>query len=49
MIFNLVPIVDIARPWVFALKVGFAALGINLIGAAVYWRGSRRNLALVFK
>jgi hypothetical protein len=21
-----------ARPWVFALKVGFAALGINLIG-----------------
>ena len=32
MIFNLVPIVDVACPWVFALKVGFAALGINLIG-----------------
>jgi hypothetical protein len=28
---------------VFALKVGFAALGINLIVAAVYWRGSRRK------
>jgi amino acid transporter len=41
MIFNLVPIVDVARPWMFALKVGFTALGINLIGAAIYWRGTR--------
>jgi amino acid transporter len=44
MIFNLVPIVDVARPWAFALKVGGAVLGINLIAAAIYWRGSRRNL-----
>jgi amino acid transporter len=44
MIFNLVPIVDVARPWGFALKVGAAALGINLIGAAIYWRGSRPKL-----
>lgn len=41
IIFNLVPIVDVARPWTFALKVGSAALGINLLGAAIYWRGSR--------
>ena len=41
IIFNLVPIVDVARPWVFALKVGSTAVGINLIGAAIYWRGSR--------
>ena len=41
MIFNFVPIVQVANPWMFALKVGFAALGINLIGAAIYWRGSR--------
>jgi amino acid transporter len=43
MIFNLAPIVEVASPWVFALKVGFTALGINLIGAAIYWRGSRPN------
>jgi hypothetical protein len=43
MIFNLVPIVDVARPWVFALKVGGAVVGINLVAAAIYWRGSRRN------
>jgi len=42
MIFNLVPIVDVASPSVFALKVGGAVLGINLIATAIYWRGSRR-------
>jgi len=46
MIFNLVPIVDVASPWAFALKVAGAVLGINLIAAAIYWRGARRNLAL---
>ncbi|HXQ31485.1 MAG TPA: APC family permease [Steroidobacteraceae bacterium] len=46
MIFNLIPIVDVARPWVFALEVGSAALGINLIGAAIYWRGSRPKARL---
>jgi amino acid transporter len=40
MIFNLVPIIDVAQPWVFAMKVGFTVLGINLIGAAIYWRGT---------
>jgi amino acid transporter len=44
MIFNLVPIVDVARPWAFALKVGGAVVGINLVAAAIYWGGSRRNL-----
>jgi hypothetical protein len=43
MIFNLVPIVDVARPWVFALKVGGAVVGINLIATAIYWRGARGN------
>jgi amino acid transporter len=43
MVFNLVPIVDVARPWAFAVKVGGAALAINMIGAAVYWRGRRRQ------
>jgi glutamate:GABA antiporter len=47
MIFNLVPIVDVARPWVFALKVGGTVLGINLIATAIYWRGSRGNHAVI--
>ena len=41
IIFNLVPIVDVSRPWMFALKVGLTVVGINLIGAAIYWRGFR--------
>jgi amino acid transporter len=40
-IFNFVPIVEVPNAWLFALKVGLAALGANLIGAAIYWRGSR--------
>jgi hypothetical protein len=43
MIFNLVPIVDVARPWIFALKVGSAVVGINLVATAIYWGGSRRG------
>jgi amino acid transporter len=43
MIFNLVPIVHVAHPWMFALKVGGAAVGVNLLATAVYLRGSRRN------
>jgi amino acid transporter len=41
MTFNLVPIIDVPRPWLFAMKVGCAALMINLIGAVIYWRGTR--------
>jgi amino acid transporter len=42
MLFNLVPIVDVARPWEFALKVGGAVVGINLVATAIYWRGSQK-------
>jgi amino acid transporter len=45
MIFNLVPIVEVARPWIFALKVAGTVVGINLIATAIYWRGSRANHA----
>jgi len=41
IIFNLVPIVEVARPWMFALKVALSVVAINLIGAAIYWRGTR--------
>jgi amino acid transporter len=45
MIFNLVPIVDVASPALFALKVGSATILLNLLGGLVYWSGSRRAAA----
>jgi amino acid transporter len=44
MAFNLVPIVDVPRPWLFGAKVVLTALGINLVGAGIYWRGTRQQL-----
>lgn len=41
MVFQLVPILDVANPLGFALKVAGTALGVNLCGALVYWRGNR--------
>ncbi len=46
MLFNFVPIVDVARPWAFAFKVGSAVVGINLAATAIYWRGSHRNQSI---
>jgi amino acid transporter len=43
MLFNLVPIVDVATPWIFALKVVLVALAVNTVGSAIYWRGARRK------
>ena len=45
MVFNLVPIVDVKSPWMFALKVGSATILLNLLGWLVYWTGSRRAAA----
>jgi len=39
--FSLVPVVQVASAWVFALKVTLTALVANLVGAAIYWRGNR--------
>jgi hypothetical protein len=44
MAFNLVPIVDVPHPWLFGAKVVLTALGINLVGAGIYWRGTRQQL-----
>jgi hypothetical protein len=41
MMFNLIPIVDVPHPWLFAIKVALTGLGINLLGAGIYWRGTR--------
>ena len=43
MAFNLVPIVDVPHPWLFGVKVALTGLGVNLIGAGIYWRGTRRQ------
>jgi hypothetical protein len=45
MIFNLVPIVDVTSPGMFAIKVGAATILLNLLGGLVYWTGSRRAAA----
>jgi hypothetical protein len=45
MTFNLVPIVDVPHPWLFGAKVVLTALGINAVGAGLYWRGTRRQLS----
>jgi len=44
MTFNLVPIVDVPHPWLFGVKVVLTALGINAVGAGLYWRGTHRRL-----
>ena len=36
-----VPIVDVTSSWGYAAKVGGTGLLVNLVGAAVYWRGRR--------
>ncbi|HEY6328467.1 MAG TPA: amino acid permease, partial [Blastocatellia bacterium] len=37
-VFQLVPIVDVARPWIFALKVGLGITVINVAAMLLYWR-----------
>jgi amino acid transporter len=36
-----VPIVDVNNTWGYAAKVGGTGLAINLVGAAIYWRGKK--------
>ena len=45
MFFNLLPIVDVANRYLFAAKVGGAALAMNLIGVGLYLQGSRARPA----
>jgi amino acid transporter len=41
MTFSFIPIVAVESRLEFALKVGFTAIAANLVGAAIYWRGTR--------
>ena len=39
----LVPIVDVSNTWGYAAKVAGTGLIVNLVGAAIYWRGRVRQ------
>jgi hypothetical protein len=43
VVLQVVPILDVAAPGLFAAKVGGGVLLINAIGAIVYRRGATRN------
>jgi len=38
---QVVPIIDVRQPWVFAAKVATALFGANLLGSVLYRRASR--------
>ena len=42
LIFEIVPVGEVASPWLFAGKVTAAICAANGIGAYLYWRGTRR-------
>jgi len=42
MAFLVLPIVDVASKWNFAIKVAGASLVMNAVGVAIYWNGTRR-------
>jgi amino acid transporter len=45
-VFEIVPLSDVARPGVYAVKVIILTGGANGLGAYLYWRGSTRVKAL---
>ena len=42
LIFEILPLGEVASPALFALKVGGMILAVNAFGAFLYWRGTRR-------
>jgi len=45
VVFALRPIIIVASPLIFGLKVGLVTLIVNVVGALLYWRGSRSQRA----
>ena len=43
LIFEIVPLGDVASPLLFALKVVAVIGALNVLGAYLYWRGKRRH------
>ncbi len=46
LIFEIVPLGEVADPAIFAMKVAGAIIATNALGAFLYWRGTRRVLRL---
>jgi hypothetical protein len=44
LIFEVVPLGEVASPLIFGLKVAGAICATNALGAFLYWRGTRRVL-----
>jgi amino acid transporter len=40
IVFSLIPVVDVRSSAPYALKIGLTTLAVNLVGAALYWRGN---------
>ena len=40
IVFSLIPVVDVQSSGLYALKIGLTTLAVNLVGAALYWRGN---------
>ena len=43
IVLQVVPIIDVANPWIFGAKVGTALLVANATGAILYWRARGAN------
>jgi hypothetical protein len=46
LIFEVVPLGEVSSPMIFGLKVAGTICAMNLLGAFLYWRGTRRVLDL---
>jgi glutamate:GABA antiporter len=43
MVLSVFPIIDVPNPLLFAIKISAVAIGLNLAGALLYWRGDTRR------
>jgi len=41
-VLSIFPVIDVANPFDFTVRVGGTVLGINLFGAAYFWYAQRR-------
>ncbi len=44
MVFALYPIIDVKSKLLFGVKVATVTLIVNMVGALLYWRGSRAKV-----
>jgi amino acid transporter len=44
VVLSIFPIIDVASWWSFAMKISSVVIGLNLVGAALFWNASRRRV-----